>query len=78
MSYDSNYRSHRSRPVPKILACLFTTLIGVLAAADALVIMAHGDRWARLTDELIGTSAIVVGFAVAIVSFIWTMILADQ
>jgi hypothetical protein len=76
-NYEEASMSKMKHKVPKMLACAFSTLLSIMLATTTLVLMAHGERWGSVRDDLIASPLIVLGFGVALVSFIWAMCMVD-
>jgi hypothetical protein len=62
---------------PKMLACAFSMLLAIMTSTTTLIVMAHGDRWSSAHNDLIASPIVVLGFGVALVSFIWACVMMD-
>jgi hypothetical protein len=76
-NYEEESMSKIKNKTPKMLACAFSMLLAIMTSVTTLIIMAHGERWSSAHNDLIASPIVVLGFGVALVSFIWVMCMAD-
>jgi O-antigen/teichoic acid export membrane protein len=62
----------------KLSVSISLTIIGLTTAVTTLIFMGHNNHWQHVTDELIATPLIIVGFCTALTMFIISCVVSDH